>query len=236
MDRKMAPLKYERFWIACGIGFVILVIYLSLVPEPPDFGVQEAFNAGHVIAYAWLMFWFAQIFRTASRRLLLGAAFCAMGVLLEYLQQMGGVRHFEYADMALNTGGVGIGLILGATPLQNTLRALEKALGGNPAPLRSAGGPRTGSSSGECGRQGRDPVGHRGGKGEDQHAARHALRHFHCVQLAPEEPGRRQESDGREDQGGHAVSAGVVLNISVRVPAADRQPGDCRISSSTGRI
>jgi hypothetical protein len=130
----MAPLKYERLWIACGIGFVMVVIYLSLTPEPPDLGLPEGFKYGHLIAYSWLMFWFALIYRAKGRRLLFGAAFCALGIVLEYLQGLTDTRGFEYADMLINAGGVAIGLALGATPLQNVLRVLEKRLSGNAVP------------------------------------------------------------------------------------------------------
>lgn len=128
MDSQPIRLKYERTWIAFGIGFVLLVIYLSLTPEPLDLGLPEGFKFGHLIAYAWLMFWFVQIQRTTGRRLLLGAAFCALGIVLEFIQGMTDTRGFEVSDMFVNAGGVTIGYALGYTPLQNLLLALEETL------------------------------------------------------------------------------------------------------------
>jgi VanZ family protein len=128
MDRYLTPLRFERLWISLGIGFVLLVIYLSLTPDPPDLGTPEGLKIGHVLAYGWLMIWFAQIYRATGRRLLLAAAFCALGIVLEYLQGMTDYRGFEYSDMLINSTGVVLGLALAHTPLQDGLRTLEAIL------------------------------------------------------------------------------------------------------------
>ena len=128
MDRYLTPLRFERLWIILGSGFVLLVIYLSLSPDPPDFGMPEGLKIGHLLAYGWLMIWFAQIYRPTGRRLLLAAAFCALGIVLEYLQGTTGYRGFEYSDMLINSTGVALGLALAHTPLQNGLRMLEAVL------------------------------------------------------------------------------------------------------------
>ena len=56
------------------------------------------------------------------------AAFCALGIALEYMQEMTAYRHFAYLDMLFDSAGVAIGLVLAQTPLQNTLRLLELLL------------------------------------------------------------------------------------------------------------
>ncbi len=122
------PLRFRRRWILCGLGFVLLVVYLSLTPDPIDLGEPEGLKIGHMIAYGWLMIWFAQIYRTTGRRLLLASAFCVLGVALEYLQGMTDYRGFEYSDMLFNAAGVALGLAMAITPLQNSLRAFEKVL------------------------------------------------------------------------------------------------------------
>ena len=122
------PLRFRRRWIICGLGFVLLVIYLSLTPDPPDLGAPEGLKIGHLVAYGWLMIWFGQVYRTTGQRLFLAAAFCALGIALEYLQGMTDYRGFEYSDMLINATGVTLGLALATTPLQNCLRALENML------------------------------------------------------------------------------------------------------------
>ncbi len=129
-ESQAEPLRFRRFWTVMGIGFVLLVIYLSLTPEPPDLGAPEGLKIGHVIAYGWLMIWFAQMHRDFGRRLICAAAFCTLGIALEYLQGMTDYRGFEYSDMLINSAGVAIGLVLAQTPLQNGLRILELILKG----------------------------------------------------------------------------------------------------------
>jgi VanZ family protein len=127
-DRSM-PLRFRRLWIIGGLGFVLLVVYLSLTPDPIDLGEPEGLKIGHMVAYGWLMIWFAQIYRTMGRRLLLAAAFCALGVALEYLQAMTDYRVFAYSDMLFNATGLVVGLVMAYTPLQNCLRLFETAIG-----------------------------------------------------------------------------------------------------------
>ena len=126
MESQALPLRFKRLWVAVGIGVVLLVIYLSLTPDPPDLGAPQGLKIGHVLAYCWLMIWFAQIQRPTRDRLLLAATFCALGVALEYLQGMTDYRGFEYSDMLINSAGVALGLALARTPLQNGLRSLEE--------------------------------------------------------------------------------------------------------------
>ena len=125
---QVMPLRFKRLWTILGIGFVLLVIYLSLTPDPPDLGAPEGLKIGHVLAYGWLMIWFAQLHRAPWRRLLFAAAFCTLGIVLEYLQGMTDYRGFEYSDMLINSIGVALGLALSWTPLQNGLRTLEAML------------------------------------------------------------------------------------------------------------
>ena len=107
---------------------MLLVIYLSLMPDPPDLGAPEGLKIGHVLAYAWLMIWFAQIYRAPRHRFWLALALCGMGILLEYLQGITDYRGFEYSDMVINSAGVAVGFALAQTPLQNGLRTLEAVL------------------------------------------------------------------------------------------------------------
>lgn len=121
-------MRLERVWVALGVLFVLLVIYLSLIPDPPNLGAPEGLKIGHVLAYAWLMIWFAQIYRAPWHRFRLALALCGIGILLEYLQGMTDYRGFEYSDMVINSAGVAVGFALAQTPLQNGLRTLEVLL------------------------------------------------------------------------------------------------------------
>jgi VanZ family protein len=131
MHRALTPLKYARLWTACGYGFVGLVIYLSLTPDPPDMDLTGGQDFGHVIAYFWLMLWFAQLHRDTGKRLAYAAAFLALGIGLEYVQGWTGYRDFDYWDMLRDFAGIAIGFVLALTPLQHVLRGLERWI---PAP------------------------------------------------------------------------------------------------------
>jgi hypothetical protein len=118
--------RLRSLWLAIGCGFVVLVIYLSLTPDPPDVPARGGLKTGHLIAYAWLMLWFAQTIRRG--RIWLALSLCGLGIALEYVQGMTDYRGFEYSDMLINSSGVALGWLLAQTPLQNVLRALEAAL------------------------------------------------------------------------------------------------------------
>lgn len=122
------PLRHERIWTLIGLGFVLVVVYLSLTPEPPDASRILDVKAGHFAAYAWLMLWFAQIHATHRTRFAIAIALVAMGVALEYIQGTTTYRTFAYADMIDNTLGVIAGWTLASTRLGGALGAIEMTL------------------------------------------------------------------------------------------------------------
>ena len=124
----MRELRYRKLWLAIGFALVALVIYLSLTPDPVDVGKIEEVKTGHFLAYAVLMLWFAQIYRSLRARITVGLLLVLMGVALEYAQAMTGYRSFGYADMRDNAIGVTVGLILAATPLGGVLQRVEALL------------------------------------------------------------------------------------------------------------
>ena len=121
----MRGLRYRKLWLAIGFALVALVIYLSLTPDPIDVGTIEEVKTGHFLAYAVLMLWFAQIYRSLRGRIAVGLLLVLMGVLLEYAQAMVGYRSFGYADMRDNGIGVTAGLLLGLTPLGGVLQLVD---------------------------------------------------------------------------------------------------------------
>ncbi len=131
---KIAPrsareaLRFERFWLACGFGFVLLVVYLSLCHDAPNPGRMFEIKIGHFVAYGWLMLWFSQIFAAAPTRLRFAAAFCLMGIVLEFVQGLTDYRTFAYSDMLDNGIGLSAALVLAQTRLGNGLAGVEAAL------------------------------------------------------------------------------------------------------------
>jgi len=120
-------LKWFSVWWVLGYGWISLVWYLSLMSIPPEMYPDYAFNdkIGHFLAYAWLMFWFGNLYRSLPARLIFAGLFILMGISLEILQGMGQVRQFEYYDMLANTIGVLIGMVMILMPLANVLVWVE---------------------------------------------------------------------------------------------------------------
>jgi VanZ family protein len=124
----MNQLRWKRLWIGMGLGFVLLVVYLSLTPDPLRAPTIDGFKTGHILAYLWLMLWFAQVCTTVPRKLAVAAAFCVMGVALEYVQGTTGYRTFSYTDMWDNALGVAAGFVLSFTPLGTALGKLQSVV------------------------------------------------------------------------------------------------------------
>lgn len=106
-----AALRRRGVWHLFGLAFVALVVYLSLAPRAPDVATLGDVNLGHVLAYAWLMFWYAQLYLRVGARAAVAAALVALGVGLEYAQALTPSRHFALEDMRDNTLGVAAGWI-----------------------------------------------------------------------------------------------------------------------------
>jgi VanZ family protein len=109
---------------------VLLLSYFSLVPNPPEFNIElKHFDkVRHFIAYFILMFWFSQLYKTVNVRIFYVLFFILLGVVLEILQGLGGVRYFEYYDMLANTLGVVFAWIITKGRLNQLLLFVENKL------------------------------------------------------------------------------------------------------------
>jgi VanZ family protein len=94
---------------------VLLVIYLSLTPDPVALPIRGGDKFEHAFAYFVLMSWFANLYAGMSVRASFAAGFIALGVLLEFVQLWTGYRSFEVSDMTAGALGVAAGWV-GAPP------------------------------------------------------------------------------------------------------------------------
>ena len=125
----MEKLRFTNVWLTIGFLLIGLVVYASLMPNPPDLTHMEGGDKlEHAAAYFILTFWFCQIYARNRVRWTIGITFIFLGVAMEYLQRMTGYRTFEYADMAANTVGVLCALLAAQTPLARGLAVVEKHL------------------------------------------------------------------------------------------------------------
>ena len=102
----------RRAWTAVGYLLIAFVVYSSLTPAPIDIPVEHGDKYGHVFAYGALMLWFAQLHAGSRSRALWACAFVAMGIALEFVQQLTDYRTFETADMIADACGVLVGWIV----------------------------------------------------------------------------------------------------------------------------
>jgi len=118
-------LRWLPLWLATGWLLVASIIYLSLTPAPPSIDVPEGDKLEHVLAYAVLMFWFAQMYYRTGPRLLFALGFVFLGIGLEFLQAFTDTRQFEIADMIADAAGIALGWIVAPPRTANVLRGLE---------------------------------------------------------------------------------------------------------------
>lgn len=127
MLKESSRLYFHQVWLIVGCGLIGMVIYLSLnsggVPV-----INSLLNdkVSHVLGYAGLMLWFLQLYKSLKVRCLFAGFLVCMGVALEYLQDMGGVRVFEIADMVANASGVTVGWLMALAGLDRILFWFER--------------------------------------------------------------------------------------------------------------
>ena len=101
----MIPLKFRLLWTLIGYGLIILVVVLSLSPTLPQLlNFFWADKVYHLLAYAVLMLWFAQLHPKARYGWLV-FFFIALGILLEVLQLQWTTRSGDVWDVAANSLG-----------------------------------------------------------------------------------------------------------------------------------
>jgi VanZ family protein len=120
-----APLRLRRLWQAVGLALIALVVYLSLTPDPIVLPGRQGDKYGHVIAYATLMFWFAQLHVRGTARFAWALVFVAMGIGLEFVQGLTDYRTFDIEDMAADGMGVLAGWIAAPPRSPHLIRFVE---------------------------------------------------------------------------------------------------------------
>ena len=95
--------------LVLGWGWAAAIVWLSLTPSPPRVDFAASDKLGHLLAYGLLMFWFCQVYASRKIRIVHAIAFLAMGIGLEVLQGMSGLREYDVLDMLANAIGVAAG-------------------------------------------------------------------------------------------------------------------------------
>ncbi len=119
----------KHVWLTIAWGLVLLVVYLSLTPHPPEpVSFDNADKFEHALAYATLSFWFCHIYRSMSSRLFVITALVGLGVGLEFVQGWTGYRTFDVMDMLADSVGVLLGWLMLFTPVEQLFVYIENYL------------------------------------------------------------------------------------------------------------
>jgi VanZ family protein len=124
--KSLSPLLLRRVWQGVGWFGIVLLLYLSLTPQPPEIPVDQGDKIGHSLAYTMLMFWWAQLRVTTGERRRLAASLIALGIAIEYVQGWTGWRSFDYFDMLADVAGVAIGWLLAVPRTPNVLALVSR--------------------------------------------------------------------------------------------------------------
>lgn len=121
-------LQHRRFWLAGGWLLLGLVLYLSLMPSPPEpLSFPHADKLEHGLAYVALALWFCQIYLRRPSRIIVVVSLIAMGVAVEFIQGWSGYRYFDVRDMLANSLGALLGYGLAHTALGRLFVLIESA-------------------------------------------------------------------------------------------------------------
>ncbi|MEN9847959.1 MAG: hypothetical protein RL368_699 [Pseudomonadota bacterium] len=129
LDRINPALQWKVLWLVLGWSLVLLIVYLSLkAPTPPSpsfFNLPNLDKVGHCLAYFTLTGWFVQLYVAPRTRLKFALGFIALGIILEILQGLGGMRQADWKDAVANMTGVLLAWQLGKTWFATRLETFE---------------------------------------------------------------------------------------------------------------
>lgn len=121
----ISPAALQRAWRRIGWFGIVLLLFLSFTPRPPEIAMEQGDKAGHALAYAVLFYWWAQLLVARWPRLCLAVGLMTIGVVIEFVQGWTGWRSFDYHDMLADTAGVALGWLLAITT-PNTYNVLDR--------------------------------------------------------------------------------------------------------------
>jgi VanZ family protein len=119
-------LKLRPVWLLIGYLMVAFVVQQTLTASPMGTGLNFSDKFLHTLGYFLLMGWFVQIYHQPAAKILFGLFFMSMGIGLEFLQGLSGVRHYEVNDMLANGLGVVIAWGLSYSGFSSTLYQFER--------------------------------------------------------------------------------------------------------------
>lgn len=122
-------MHFLKVWLFIGLMLVASVIYLSLTASYPAYLVMgDDIKLNHILAYAVLMLYFAELIASPRMAWPIAALFLTMGIVLEYLQGQTGYRTFSYYDMLADGLGISFGFLASRSLLVNFLAYVDQRM------------------------------------------------------------------------------------------------------------
>jgi VanZ family protein len=124
----LLPLRYPTTWALLGWLLVVGVATGSLLPGPVVAQVMS-YNDKlmHASSYFVLMVWFGGLY-PRGKHLRIAVALLGLGVALDLLQGLTATRSLDIFDIAANTVGLVLGLVLSMSLLEGWCQRLERRL------------------------------------------------------------------------------------------------------------
>lgn len=122
----LKPLRRPWLWLGLWIGAIVGVVVLSLMPPPQMDLPTGADKVEHFLAYFLLAASAVQLFASARALAWIGLAIVALGVGLEFAQDLATTtRTMDQGDAWADLFGVLAGMATRLTPLRDVLLRLE---------------------------------------------------------------------------------------------------------------
>lgn len=121
-----ANLEYKRLWLVIGYLLIMTVVYQTLTANPASAGFNISDKFLHTAGYFILMGWFVQIYHGQRHKFYWALFFVVLGISLEFLQDLSGVRFYEVNDMLANASGVLLAWALSTTKFSDGIYVVEK--------------------------------------------------------------------------------------------------------------
>ncbi len=123
----MRPLRRPGLWLGLWIAAIVAVIVVCLLPPAPLALPAGGDKVEHLVTYFLLSAGAVQLF--ATRRALAAAAIglVLLGIGIEFAQgALTVTRMADPLDALANAAGVGLGMLVAATPARELLLRLER--------------------------------------------------------------------------------------------------------------
>lgn len=121
----MLNLRFPWIWWIGAWLLVAGVCIGSLLPGSVIAGLSVQDKILHAGAYAALMLWFAGLF-SRRRHWIVALLLFVLGLSLDLLQGTSATRTFDLADVAANTGGILVALLLSVFVFEGWCQRIER--------------------------------------------------------------------------------------------------------------